>query len=128
MEVAVLQGRDFSPQFVWADPDKEPGFFTRMVGELIGRVTGAYTMHVPKHRSVAADRPVTIYDLLTRTAGVGAYGLGTAVSGLRAAMGNKIKFVNSGYTLETFTDVVAKALLDFQPGTRWIFSGTIDLM
>ena len=127
MKVAVLQGRDSSPKLVWADTDKEPGFFARMAGELIGRFTGSYMMHVPEYTAVSADRPVTIHDLLTHTAGVGTYGLGTAVSGLGAVMGNKTEFVNSDHTLETFVDFVAEALLDFQPGMRWMYSGTIGL-
>jgi len=127
MKVAVLQGRDSSPKLVWADTDKEPGFFARMAGEMIGRFTGSYMMHVPEYTAVSADRPVTIHDLLTHTAGVGTYGLGTAVSGLGAVMGNKTEFVNRDHTLETFVDFVAEALLDFQPGTRWMYSGTIGL-
>jgi CubicO group peptidase (beta-lactamase class C family) len=35
---------------------------------------------VPEHRLVPAQRPITIHDLLTHTAGLGTYGLGIAVA------------------------------------------------
>ena len=89
-----------------------------MAGELIVRLTGVYTIHIRNHRVVAANRSVTIHDLQTHIACLGAYGLGAAVSGLRAVMENKIEFVNSDHTLKTFVDVVAGALLDLQPETR----------
>tara|TARA_B100001093_G_scaffold270391_1_gene258478 strand:+ start:24 stop:431 length:408 start_codon:yes stop_codon:yes gene_type:complete len=41
--------------------------------------------------------------------------------------GINLHFVNSHHTLETFVDFVAEALLDFQPGTRWMYSGTVGL-
>ena len=49
-------------------------------------------MRVPEYRAFPADRPVTIHDLLTHTAGVGTYRLGTAVSGLGGVVGNKPAF------------------------------------
>ena len=84
-------------------------------------------MHIPNHRAVAASRSVTIHDLLTNTAYIGVYGLGTKVSGSIAVMENKIEFVNSDHTLETFVDVVARALFSFQSGTRWMCSGTVGV-
>ena len=115
MKEAVLWGRYYSPKLVLVDPDKKPGIFNRMAGRLINRLTGVYTIHIRNHRAVAANRSVTIHDLQTHIACLDAYGLGTAVSGLRAVMENKIEFVNSDHTLKTFVDVVAGALLDFQP-------------
>ena len=38
-----------------------------------------------------------------------------------------VPLVNSHHTLETFVDFVAEALLDFQPGTRWMYSDTVGL-
>jgi hypothetical protein len=76
------------------------------------------SISIRNHRAVAANRSITIHDLQMHIACIGAYGLGTAVSGLRAVMENKLEFVNSDHTLETFVDVMAKALLDFQSEMR----------
>jgi hypothetical protein len=76
------------------------------------------SISIRNHRAVAANRSITIHDLQMHIACIGAYGLGTVVSGLRAVMESKLEFVNSGHTLETFVDVTARALLDFQSETR----------
>lgn len=67
---------------------------------------------------VPANRPITIHDLLTHTAGVHTEGAGSA--------GSKLK-VSSTDTLESFIPKVADSPLDFQPGTKWAYSGTVGL-
>jgi CubicO group peptidase (beta-lactamase class C family) len=74
---------------------------------------------VPEHRLVPAQRPITIHDLLTHTAGLGTYGLGIAVAGWPEP-GPKD-------TLASMMPVYAAMPLDFQPGTRWAYSAGIGL-
>lgn len=73
----------------------------------------------PPHRLVPAHRELTIHDLLTHTAGLATGGLGTAVS----------ERVNRGPddTLETIIPQYGSYYLDFQPGTRWQYSGGVGL-
>ena len=130
IEVAVLKDptdQDVSPKFVWAEPGKEVGFFTRLAGDLIAKWTGGYMLFVPEHRTVPASRPITIHDLLTHTAGLGTYGLGQASSEWGAQMFDKGSFADQAYTLESYIAAVAQGPLDFQPGTRWAYSPTIGL-
>jgi len=97
MQVAVLA----EP----ADKDVSPKWVTRK--------------KVPEHRLVPAERPITIHDLLTHTAGLGTYGLGIAVA----------EWPEPGPedTLATMMPVYAAMPLDFQPGTRWAYSAGIGL-
>ena len=130
--VAVLdepQTRDISPAYVWASPvDNDSGFFTRMLDRIWFRFTDGFILHVPEHRLVPADRPITIHDLLTHTAGLAAMGLGTAVADWNKAMlGPNDEVLLHEKTLASFIDEVASGPLDFQPGTRWMYSGTIGL-
>ena len=74
---------------------------------------------VPEHRLVPAQRPITIHDLLTHTAGLGTYGLGIAVAGWPEP--------GPEDTLETMMPAYAAIPLDFQPGTRWAYSAGIGL-
>jgi len=97
MKVAVLAepaDKDVSPQ--WVQRDK-----------------------VPEHRLVPAQRPITIHDLLTHTAGLGTYGLGIAVAGWPEP--------GPEDTLATMMPRYASVPLDFQPGTRWAYSAGIGL-
>jgi CubicO group peptidase (beta-lactamase class C family) len=97
MQVAVQKepaDKDVSPQ--WVAPGK-----------------------MPEHRLVPAQRPITIHDLLTHTAGLGTYGLGIAVAGWPEP--------GPEDTLETMMPVYAAMPLDFQPGTRWAYSAGIGL-
>jgi len=97
MKVAVLAepaDKDVSPQ--WVQRDK-----------------------VPEHRLVPAQRPITIHDLLTHTAGLGTYGLGIAVAGWPEP--------GPEDTLATMMPRYASMPLDFQPGTRWAYSAGIGL-
>jgi len=74
---------------------------------------------VPEHRLVPSERPITIHDLLTHTAGLGTYGLGIAVA----------EWPEPGPedTLATMMPRYAAMPLDFQPGTRWAYSAGIGL-
>ena len=73
---------------------------------------------VPEHRLVDVHRPVTIHDLLTHTSGLGSSGLGSAVAKFNRGLEE---------TLATWIPQVAAGPLDFQPGSRWAYSGTIGL-
>ena len=68
---------------------------------------------------VDVQRPVTIHDLLTHTAGLYAGGVGQAVS--------KLDRPGDSDTLASWIPQVAAGPLDFQPGTRWAYSGTVGL-
>ena len=68
----------------------------------------------PEYRLVPAERPVAIHDLLTHTAGLGSYGLGTAVA--------KLPDVGPDDTLASRVPLYAAMPLDFQPGSRWGYS------
>jgi CubicO group peptidase (beta-lactamase class C family)/lysophospholipase L1-like esterase len=66
---------------------------------------------------VAAERPVTIRDLLTHTSGLVSGGVGTRQAPPEATR------PGGDDTLETYTARAAKVPLDFQPGSRWSYSG-----
>jgi CubicO group peptidase (beta-lactamase class C family) len=70
----------------------------------------------PPHRAVPAERPVTISDLLTHTSGLRSGGLGAAVS-----------TPAERDTLASYIPTLGKVLLDFQPGSRWAYSGGTGL-
>lgn len=77
-----------------------------------------FKKEIPKHRLVPVATPLTIHHLLTHTAGFGAGGLGSAVYPVKRTAGD---------TLATHVTNLAKMPLDFQPGTRWSYSGRIGL-
>jgi len=62
---------------------------------------------------IAANREITIKDLMTHTSGLQSGGLGTVV--------NPVPRKNDE-TLATYIPKLAAAPLDFQPGTRWAYS------
>lgn len=66
---------------------------------------------------VAAERQITILDLLTHTSGLGAGGAANAE--FQAVM----KTRQPADTLATFIPKLAGVPLDYQPGTRWRYSG-----
>ncbi|MGI9234085.1 MAG: serine hydrolase domain-containing protein [Woeseiaceae bacterium] len=68
--------------------------------------------------TVPANRPITIHDLLTHTAGLHAGGPGSAGSKLERGPTE---------TLASFAPRAARDPLDFQPGTKWAYSGTVGL-
>ena len=74
---------------------------------------------LPDYRLVDANRPVTVHDLLTHTAGLHTGGIGSAVS--------KLDSPGASDTLASWILKVAAGPLDFQPGTRWAYSGTVGL-
>ena len=129
--VAVLdepKNKDISPKYVWVSPGTSAaGFFSRMLDKISFKFTGGFIRHVPSHRLITADRPITIHDLLTHTAGLGAYGLGTAVSKWGAETADKNINLMAEETLESFVNKAAKGPLDFQPGARWMYSPFIGL-
>ena len=71
------------------------------------------------YQLVDVNRPLTIHDLLTHTAGLHTGGIGTAVSSLDRP--------GASDTLASWIPRVAAVPLDFQPGTRWAYSGTVGL-
>ena len=75
---------------------------------------------VPEYRLEKVNRPLTIHDLLTHTAGLGTKGgLGSIIAKDRAAPSD---------TLATWVPRMAARPLDFQPGTRWAYSPGSGLM
>jgi len=74
---------------------------------------------VSDYRLEDVHRPLTIHDLLTHTAGLHTGGLGTAVSNLDRP--------GRSDTLASWIPRVAAGPLDFQPGNRWAYSGTVGL-
>ena len=70
----------------------------------------------PEHRLVAAETPITIEHLLTHTSGLASGGLGTAQSR-----------PSQRVTLASYIPTLGKAALDFQPGSRWTYSGGTGL-
>ena len=127
IRVAVLKKPEdinVSPSWVLnlADTWGLPEILGRFLGGVYAYFTDIY-FYVPPHRTVAVDRPLTIHDLLTHTSGLGSGGLGTAVSDW-----NRIdRFKSSEETLASFVEKVSGGPLDFQPGTRWAYSGTVGL-
>jgi CubicO group peptidase (beta-lactamase class C family) len=62
---------------------------------------------------VAANREITIKDLMTHTSGLQSSGLGMALDPVRRA---------NTESLSSYIPKLAAAPLDFQPGTRWSYS------
>ena len=85
-------------------------------------------MYVPENSTVPAQRPITIHDLLTHTAGIGAMGLGQAVSEWGELQWDKAGWIKSGHTLESYINMMASGPLDFQPGSRWGYSIGLDVV
>ncbi len=75
--------------------------------------------NLPEYRLVPAYRDITIHDLLTHTAGLATSGLGTALS----TQANR----GPGATLANTVPKYGDYILDFQPGTRWQYSGGTGL-
>jgi CubicO group peptidase (beta-lactamase class C family) len=69
----------------------------------------------PAHRLVPASREITVHDILTHTSGLASSGLGTAISEQASRA--------PGATLENTVPKYGEYALDFQPGTRWQYSG-----
>lgn len=71
----------------------------------------------PEHRLVPAQTPITIEHLLTHTSGLASGGLGSLVSGPQAER----------TTLAEYIPTLGGMALDFQPGSRWTYSGGTGL-
>jgi len=72
--------------------------------------------NVPEHRLVPAEREITVHDILTHTSGIASSGLGSANStDLIGGLGNR-------ESLAKKVPEYGKAILDFQPGSRWAYS------
>ena len=67
---------------------------------------------------VPAERQVTIRDLLTHTSGLGSGGIGS-----RQVPNGTLWPGNADDTLETYVARLAGVPLDFQPGSKWSYSG-----
>ncbi len=66
--------------------------------------------------TVPADREVTVHDLITHTSGLVSGGAGSAAAG-------RIAPRDTTGTVADWTAALGAAPLDFQPGTRWAYSG-----
>jgi len=71
----------------------------------------------PEHRLVPAETPITIKHLLTHTSGLASGGLGTAKSPRQVER----------VTLADYIPKLGTMALDFQPGSRWTYSGGTGL-
>ncbi|MDE0977517.1 MAG: serine hydrolase [Arenicellales bacterium] len=74
---------------------------------------------IPDYHLEDLKRPLTIHHLLTHTAGLHTHGLGAIVSGLDRP--------GPTDTLASWIPRVAAGPLDFQPGTKWAYSGTVGM-
>jgi|TARA_B110000285_G_C15135743_1_gene626747 CubicO group peptidase (beta-lactamase class C family) len=71
--------------------------------------------NLPEYRLVPAHRQITVHDILTHTSGLASSGLGTAISTPADR--------SPGATLANTVPKYGNYALDFQPGTRWQYSG-----
>ena len=73
----------------------------------------------------APSRPITITDLLTHSAGLtyGAFGRSPVDT-----IYNRARLLNPTRTLEQFTDSIARLPLLFDPGSRWTYSMSMDVL
>lgn len=74
---------------------------------------------LPEYRLVPAHRQITVHDILTHTSGLASSGLGNAISTTADR--------SPGATLENTVPRYGNYTLDFQPGTRWQYSGATAL-
>ena len=71
--------------------------------------------NLPEYRLVPAHRQITVHDILTHTSGLASNGLGSAIS----TQADR----SPGATLANTVPKYGSYALDFQPGTRWQYSG-----
>ena len=83
-------------------------------GRVAPAPSGSVAAAMPS-RTVPADREVTVRDLLTHTSGL--------MSGGMSASSNNDVMPKAGETVAQVMPRLKKVPLDFQPGTRWAYSG-----
>jgi CubicO group peptidase (beta-lactamase class C family) len=83
-------------------------------GRVAPAPSGSVTAAMPT-RTVPADREITVRDLLTHTSGL--------MSGGMSASSNNDVMPKAGETVAQIMPRLKKVPLDFQPGTRWAYSG-----
>ena len=76
---------------------------------------------IPEYRLVAAEREITVHDILTHTSGIASGGLGNALSE------DAIMWLDTRTSLATNVPKYADIVLDFQPGDRWRYSAATAL-
>jgi CubicO group peptidase (beta-lactamase class C family) len=82
----------------------------------------------PVFKTVPAERPMTIRDLLSHTSGL-TYGFmeRTNVDAAYRKLGVADR-TRSGYTLRDMVETLAELPLEFSPGTRWNYSVSTDVV
>src|SRR6266536_4406644 len=82
----------------------------------------------PPFKTAAAERPMTIRDLLSHTSGL-TYGFmeRTNVDAAYRKLGVADQ-TRSGYTLQDMVETLAELPLEFSPGTRWNYSVATDVV
>ena len=83
-------------------------------GRVAPAPSGSVTAAMPS-RTVPADREITVRDLLTHTSGL--------MSGGMSGSSNSEVMPKAGETVAQIIPRLKKVPLDFQPGTRWAYSG-----
>ncbi|MEQ8956031.1 MAG: serine hydrolase domain-containing protein [Gammaproteobacteria bacterium] len=77
--------------------------------------------NLPAHRLVPAAREITVHDILTHTSGLASGGLGSALSAASiGGLGNRESLAKN-------VPEYGNVILDFQPGSRWQYSGATAL-
>ena len=133
MKVSVLKEPadiDISPLMVFPASDEDNGFFSKLYSKAMTFFSeGYYFGEIPEHRFVEQKEPLTIHHLLTHTAGLATNGLGHALSNweIEKKGKNKKKGFKQGITLTSITKDAQEGYLDFQPGSRWSYAGSIGL-
>ena len=137
IEVAVLyepSDKDISPLGVYPKLGSQTGFFTNLYWRIWSWFKDDYYIgYIPKHRVVEPDKPLTIHHLLTHTAGLGTNGLGQASASWNAKLSSgkgkkeKENAFLSDMTIGSLTDLISVGPLDFQPGSRFAYSGFMGL-
>lgn len=133
MKVAVLKEPadiDISPLGVFPASNEDTGFFSKLYSKAMTFfLEGYYFGEIPEHRFVEQKEPLTIHHLLTHTAGLATHGLGHALSNweIEEKGKNKKKGFKPGITLTSITKDAQEGYLDFQPGSRWSYAGSIGL-